>query len=70
MQRQLDIFEVHFKISSAIKIRAPAHEELPPSAKENENEIAFLVITFECEVRFLFVSFVRQFLGELPLHLL
>lgn len=47
-------------------MKALAPSELPPSAREDE--IAFLMIAFECGVRLPLVPFVRQLLGELPLY--
>lgn len=66
IERQLGALCTQFNIPPTITMRAPAKGDLPFSARENK--VSFPVIALDCEVRFPLTPFVRQFLGEAPLH--
>lgn len=66
-QVQLDTFCARFSIPPAITMRVLARGELPSNTQEDENEISFPVIAFECGVKPPLAFFMRQFLSELPL---
>lgn len=65
-QRQPDTLCTYFKILSTITMRVPTYRELPLSSREDE--IAFLMIGFDCGVKLPLAPFVRWILSELPLH--
>lgn len=51
-------------------MRALAHGELFHNAREDMNEVPFLVVAFECGVKLPLAPLLRQFLSKIPLYLL
>lgn len=67
-QVQLDTLHEHLNVPNTISIRALGRNGLPRDAREELNEIPFLLVALKCGVRLLFASFMRRLLSELPSH--
>lgn len=67
-QAQLDSLCVLLHIPTEILMRVLAHDELFHNARDDVNEIPFLMAPFKCGVRLSFIPLLRQFLSEMPLH--
>lgn len=68
MQKQLVALHTKFSVPQSITLRSPSRGELPLNTKEDE--VAFPLVTLDCEVRLPLAPFMRRFLNEAPLHLL
>lgn len=69
-QAQLEGLQVLLHVLTFILMKAPTYGELFHDAIKANNEVPFSVAALECEVKLTLAPLLRQFLSEIPLHLL